>query len=538
MDRELGRLISADVPKLNPSLANGLAVEHLKHVEQYVHEVFVSAAKGFPEGLEYLGCRRCTPQEEFAVVTKKKGTKRYYDVARSDITMMRYFFRYKGEDLDPRHMYLPFVSDAGYITLGGSRFNISPILSDRVISIGVSNIFVRLLRDRLTFERIGYHYMVDGKRETVQVAWSLIYHRNSTKMKNLRPTVKANCALMHYLFCKYGFTTTFKMFGHCDPIVGGAEINKNVYPEDEWVICSSTQVPPKGCVRSFYKPSNIRVAVRKEQMTPMVRNMLGGFFYVVDHFPDRILPEFIDDPHEKRLWKILLGHIIFSGTINAGKLHDDIEDHMTSLDEYLDTLVIDRLKEIGIEVENVYQLFAVIIEKFNDWLLGAADKVASMYDKELSILHFALYEITSAIFKLYFKLKAASKKELTAKEINATMNMTLKTGAIFSITKGHGEVSTVSCPGDNKAFKVTALLVPQSSSNRTSNRKDRAQLSDPSKRLHVSVAEVGGYLNLPKSEPSGRSRLNPTLRTDPKGVVLRNPARLELLDTVQELIKR
>jgi hypothetical protein len=534
MDRELGRLIDSDTPKLNPLIAEGLAVEHMKHVERWVDAVFRSAAKGFPEGLVYDGCCRATPKEEFDETTKKKGTKRQFDTARSDIYMMKYLFTYKGEKLPPRYLYLPFVSDAGCLWLGGSRFNISPILSDRVISIGVSNIFVRLLRDRMTFERMSWHFMSDGKRETVQVAWSEIYHK-SAKHKKIRPTVKANCALVHYLFCKYGFEQTFLKFGHCKPVVGGAEITREQYPESDWVICTSTQVKPKGCGRGYYEPSQIRLAVRRDELTPMVRNMIGGFFYVADHFPTRVVPE---STESRRMWMILMGEIIFSGNINHGKLHDDIADHMASLDEYLDGLVIEKLKEIGWPVNDIYELFALILENFNTWVVAATDKVASMYDKELSILYYVLTEVTFAIFKLYFKLKAASKKELTSKEIIATMNLTLKTGLIYSMTKNHGEVSTISSPGDNKAFKITSLLVPQSGSSRLSSRKDRAVLNDPSKRLHVSVAEVGGYSNLPKSEPSGRSRLNPHVRADVKGVVQRNVERLEMLDTVQEMIRR
>jgi hypothetical protein len=536
VDAFLGNLVAKDTPQINSIIANGIACTHMTQTEMYVDQVFRAASKGFPEGLTYTGCKRCTPHEEFAIVTRKKGTKRIYNVARSDIYMMKYFFNYKGIDLEPRYMYLPFVSDGGHITISGSRFTISPILSDRVISVGMSDIFVRLLRDRLTFKRTGYHYMVDGKRETVQVSWSLIYHKNS-KMKKLRPTVKANCTLMHYLLCKYGFTDTFLKFGNCNPVIGGIEINKDTHPETDWVICSSTQVKPKGCMRGFYEPSIIRIAIRKDEMTPIVRNMLGGFFYVVDHFPSRIKPT-LEYVNSQRLWKILLGNIIFSGSINEGKLHDDINDHIVSLDEYLDSLVILKLKDIGIHVEDIYQLFAVIIEHFNDWLLGSTDKVSSMYDKELSVLYYVLYDITSAIFRLYFKLKAASKKDLTAKEITTMMNLSLRQGTIFSITRNHNEISTISTSGDNKAFKTTAILVPQTSSTNISSRKDRAIVNDPQKRLHVSVAEVGSFANLPKSEPSGRSRINPCLQIDSKGVVLRDPRFIELLDSVQQIIKR
>lgn len=538
MDKELARLVDLHTPKINPAIGNGLAVEHMRHTEMYLDQVFRAAAKGFPAGLEYVRYERCTPEEEFEENTKVKTNKRVFDVARSDLYMVKYMFSFNGVMLPPRYLFLPFVSDAGTITLGGSRFNISPILSDRVISIGVDNIFVRLLRDRLTFERMPQHYMEDGVRKTVMVPWSMIYHKNA-KMKKLPPTVKnVNCTLAHYLFCKYGFTDAFMKFANCAPVVGGAEINPNTYPPEEWYICQSTQVKPKGVGRGYYQPTGVRIAVRKSEMTPTVRSMIGGFFYVADHFPDRIRPEYVES---KRLWMILMGHILFSGSIPEGKLHDDIADHISSLDEYLDALVITKIKDAyGWSVSDVYELFAMIISNFNEWVITAKDKVASMYDKELSILYYVLFDITGAIFKLYFKLKAASKppKELTAKEITNQMNLTLRTGLIFSITKGHGEISTVSVPGDNKAFKVTSLLVPQGNSSKLSSRKDRAVLSDPAKRLHASIAEVGGYSNLPKSQPDGRARLNPHAQVDYRHVIKRNPARVELLDEVQRKIGR
>jgi len=536
MDPVLAQMLDKDVPKINPLIANGLACEHLKYVEEYVDAVMHSASKGFPKGLVYSGCHRCTPSEEFAFIGKKKGTKRIIDVAKSNIYLMKYFFHYNGVALDARYLFLPYVDDGGFIHLGGSRFNITPILSDRVVSVGVSDIFVRLLRDRLTFKRSSHGFMIDAKREIVQVSHSEIYHR-PTRLNNLRPTVKANCTLMHYLLCKYGFTDTFLKFGNCTPIVGDGEINVISFPEDEWIICSSSQIKPKGCGRGFYEPSQVKVAIRKSEFTPMVKNMIGGFFYVVDHFPNRIQPsmEYLDS---KRLWMILLGHIIFSGSVNEGKLYDDINDHIMSLDEYIDSLILHKLKDIGVPVTDIYQLFAVVIEHYNEWLLNAADSVASMYNKELNIVYYVMYEITSAIFKLYFKLKAASKRELTAKEIISAMNMTIKTGLIFSLTRNHGEISTISSSGDNKAFKITSLLVAQGDSSRLNSRKERATLSDPAKRLHVSVAEVGNSHAITKSDPSGRSKINNCVHIGRDGVVMRNPKFVDLLDNIQAMIRR
>lgn len=540
MDPVFARLQDRDSPALNPLIANGLAVEHLRFAEKWVDDVIRSAARGFPKGLTYEGGQRCTPPEQFNEQTRKRTNnkrtnRRQYDVAVSYLYMNKYQFNYNGKPLDPRFLYLPYVEAAGLIKISGSSFTISPVLSDRVISIGASSIFVRLLRAKLTFERFTQHYISgDSVRESTQVPWSLI-HNKSAKMKKIPQTVKAHTTLAHYLFCKYGFTEAFRRFGGCVPIVGGKEITVDNYPASDWVICRSSGVPPRGRVKGIYKATDVRVAVPLNAYTPMVRSMVGGFFYIADMFPNRVLPVDVDSV---RMWKILMGHILFSGTIGEGKLHDDVQDHMLSLDEYIDGLVAVKLREIGVDVVDVYELMAIIIDKYDLWYLESSDKLASMYGKELSVNYYVLMEITKGIFNMMFRLRSAAKKELTEKEITNIMNATFKTGLIYSITKQHGEVSTVSTSGDNMAFKATAILIPQSASSKLGNKKDRSAANSPAHRFHQSVIEVGGFQNMPKSAPDGRSRINPCALVDPKGLVLRNPKFVDILDKAQEVYKR
>lgn len=57
------------------------------------------------------------------------------------------------------------------------------------------------------------------------------------------------------------------------------------------------------------------------------------------------------------------------------------------------------------------------------------------------------------------------------------------------------------------AFKLTTILVAQASSNKKSARRESAgQLN--SKLLDSSIAASGGYLNIQKKTPTGRTRLN------------------------------
>lgn len=545
---ELIRFMEETTPQLNPLLASGLATHQMVFAEKYIDEVFRSAAKDFPQGLTYAGCQRCTPEEEYLESVKHNGSKRggikrskkTHETARSDIYLMKYFFKFNGELLDPRYIYLPYVSQAGSLYISGSRFTISPVIQDRVFSIGPNNIFVRFVRDKITFERTLCAYMANGVRETEQMVHSRIHNE-----KSVNPTVRAVSSMTHYLFCKYGFTESFKRFTGTIPLVM-EEVDPQKYPEDKWVVCSTIYtgqgMRPKGFgrgrAREYYEPSKTKVVVAREHYTPMVKAMIGAFFYVVDHFPQQMKSEYVDSTLQ---WQVLMGHILFSGGIGAGKLLEKMQSHIHSLDEYVDTIVRANMAEVGIHVNNLYEFFAIIIEKYNDWLLEGSSKINSMYDKELVTVYYALMDITKAIFKFYYKINAtAAKKELTKKEITNTMNSMMTARKIFDLRKDHGEVSTNSYSGDNMAFKITSILVPQSSATRKRAGKggDRGSIGDPSKKFHVSVAEIGSYSGMSKSDPSGHSKLNHHTKIDHKGRIIRNPDLVKMLDAAQALITR
>lgn len=536
MDKYFRDLIVKSTPLTNPLIMNGLSVAHMAHVEEYINDVLVSASNGFPDGLEYMGCEQCTPQEEFNEVTRARNNKRNVNLARSDLYYMKYYFRYKGVDLPPRYLYLPFVGEAGTMFLGGSRYVVTPILTDRVISPGHNNVFVRLLRDKVTFFRVSHPVIINNKRYIGQVVWSSIY-RKSKEAKKMVQTTKAVTSAVHYLLAKYGFYDMFSMFAGFKPVVGGSEINEDTYPLEEWVIIKSAGYKPKTYVGNFYKPSEIVVAVPIHHWTPFVKDLVTGFFYTVDHFPERINPSNVND---KNRWMVLLGHIIVSGVYGENKLYSNVAEHFTSLDEYVDMMVSKQLLEIGHECKDFYELLVVIIKNFNDWLIKGSDQTNSLYGKELSILYHILFDITSAIFRTSFRLnKIASKKELTIKEITEVMNKNMRVGLIYSITRSHVNMTNVNYSGDNKFFKITSMMVPQASaSNKTARTKQsRTVANDPNKKIHASIAEAGSFLYLPKSSPRGDSRINPFIKLDNRSTVIRDPSKIDLLDSVADKFK-
>ena len=544
MESILGDMIAEETPKFNPVIVDGLAVEELSNPAQYIDQIWRTVALWFPEGMTYDGYELCTPQEEYNEITSKRNGKRLCEIAKSYLYLVRFNLSLHGVPLYPRYLHLPYVLDAGIMVLRGSRFAISPVLADRAISAESDSLFIPLNCAKLKFERVVQHYRVggegdgeSGQRETVNVIWSPVHNScNKPRRDGTRATVDVRTTLVHYLFCRQGVTKTFEQFTNTTVVVGGPEVNERTYPADKWVICSSVQLRPKGFKGRLYQPSEIRLAIPvKRYEIYENRALIAGFFYIVDHFPDLIEPEFID---EVDLWRVLLGHAIFATNTSEGEILNKIEAHLDFLDEYIDGMSQETLRQDGVEVNDIYDLFMHVIETMSERLLNPGEPVSSMYGKRLTVKHYVLFDIIKAIMTLRFKLTTANKKKpVTIDDVNKLMNRELGRDLITKINRRHGEVSSVSSPGDNKYFKITSNIVMQTKSSSVRGRS-KGKLSDPAKALHVSIADVGSYLNLPPSDPTGQSKVSPYLELEPDRTVKRREEYREELDRAQLRIQQ
>lgn len=526
MDKTFKQLVLENTPDPNPYIMDGLACYHMKFVEKYLDNILTNLNKSWPKGLEYVGFERCTPFEEYAEITnlKSKNSKRIYNLARSDIYLVKYWFKYKGEFLKdindkplPRYIMLPYVNEAGIIHLNGSCFHISPVLTDNVLSPEYNGLFVRLLRHKLNFERHYFNIVINGIQSVKHIPCGRLHEEKKNK-DSVAKTTKCKATVMHYLLGKYGFTETFKKYGSCVPIIGTHNITSKKYPPSEWVIFSSSGKKQKTCLDANYIPSDIKIVVPKNKCDRTMIIMVTSFFYIVDHFSKRIKPEYVDNCV---LWKVLLGHIISSGLYNEGKLHDEILEHYNALDNYLDDIIIEKLALDGYKLNNFYDLLGLIITKIDDLVIFDDSKKNIMFKKNLEILYYILFDIFYGFFRTNFELnriankKKKEGKELIEKEIIETMNKFMKTGAIHKLRNNNTAVSTVSDPGDHKYPKITSVLAQQQTvSGNKRNSSVRMSLKNIT-NIYSALSEVGSILFLAKSTVNPLTKSNMFMNFDP-----------------------
>lgn len=544
MNKLFADMVEKHTPKYNPHIMNGLACLYVPESMRWLEGIFKSASKSFPKGLTFDGpIERCTPQEEYLETTRVQNNKRIFDLADSSIYLVKLKFSFTDEfgvteALPVRYMYLPFVEEAGIFHLGGTMYHVTGVLSDKVISPGPNSIFVRLIRALITFKHIGHSVWVDGKRETFNVVWSEIY-RKASKERSAPKTTDAFSSIAHYLFAKYGLTETFRRYAGFVPTIGHFATDK---PSDSGtVLCRSsyygTLRKPTTCFDNHYKPSDIFLEIPTQHWNSMTAALVAGFFYVVDHFPHRIQASRKDDLF---LWSVLLGHINFSGVYSEAKLYDDMNSHFASLDDYLDVIVQDKLKEIGWEVENFYDLIAKITCDFPTLLLGSQIDVNSMFNKNVEILYYMLSEIAFKIFRVIYSLrKTKPGKPLTRQHVIEAFNKNMTPRSIFHVQKNKMIVETVSYCGDHKFPKLTSKITEQESGSSKFRNKPKRVVLTEANHIHSSMVEAGNVLFLSKSNPMPNSRLNPYVKIDLKtGTLLQDPQFKEVLEKLQGMLSK
>lgn len=601
MHRLMSRMMNKYTPKMNEQVMRGLATEQLKYFEEYVDAQIRSICAGMPAAVKYIGYRRCSPEEEFEISTKPKNTRRMFELAPTSKYMVTLEFEFTDalgviHKLD-RPIYYPFCREGGLFDIAGTEMHFVPVLSDKVFTPGQDSIFVRLVQDRNNIFRTYHTVKINGKRESRYVAHAEIYRSSAkNKVQSHEKTTRAKQVLSHYLLARYGFDGAFQRYAGITPEVGDDRtITSETHPPETWMVYESTGVQPKKTnIDKYWDPASIRVriAIKRSEWSTAAECLIVGFYYVVDHFPERFRPKVRADlysrtatfptPYEEALvefqaggpathpeygdlnlelektrtllqreyhsivndaalWRILIGHIRFSGSYQENRLLASINEHFETIEAYLDQAVQTKLRESNIYLENYFDLLNYVQVNFERFIAQNERNGLNVNGKSLEILQYVAYDILFGITMMKFKINKAAAREgpLTLRDVTEPLRRTVKMGSIFHLGKGNKLVcETVSYGGDHMYPKVTSIVAQQENRAGGGRGGERRTSAGPEHRLDLSMVFAGSILNLPKSDPTPVVRVNPFINMDLKtGTVLANEKFADLIKKYEHLFR-
>ena len=527
LDANLLGIMSESFPTMNADVCGGLVRPQLRLCEQYLNNIWKCAAPTLPEGMTCLGVHKCTPYEEYKVITKPNTPLRTFELTQSNTYMVKVRFALKdpitGEsiELKPRYFRLPYVGDGDIFFLKGTQYKVAPVLAPRAFNMERDKAYLRTPRAKITFSNVSTTYTHNG----------IVKHASACHSPLFIPKEKTNAnkkhetTLLHYCLAEYGLTEYFKKFHGVDIKVGKAELSE-LSENGEYEVFGSLRRPPAGKRNGQYVPTDIQLAIPSAQYNKRMDGIFGAFFYITDLHTEIVEIEHLDNPE---LWLRLLARFIFKDPGSPNKVMEDMTKHRLAVHSYMDPITQRVLSMEGIKCQDTYELFHHMSMNFND--MDSFNDTGSMYNQELSSVEFIMYDIVYNIFTVLYELQNLTGDRITAKLINSIMDYKLRNDKITLLSK-NGALSADSIASECKPFNATCNMVSQTKATaKRGKSKYSNEMQDPSNLLHPSQLEVATYLMMSKSEPFGREKTNVFAHFSSPGFITANP---ELVDTVEK----
>lgn len=540
MDNHLKTEMLKRTPPFNKSLANGLALEHMMGKTSegkdnrlaYIDKIWEINSSMFPPGFKFEGTVVCRPEKMFEELTREYGSKRTANIARTNQRMVALKTSYQGVPCYDRYILIPFINQDSTCPINGATYMPSPVMTDVGYSVLNNSIFIPFRRAKLTFKQIDHHYVCNDRREIKYVIWSQIHNEMGKRTKrDLDQRQKIESCLAQYFFCEFGVKETFKRWANVDIEIGYfKDFDTKRYPRSEWHVYQSATLVGK------HPTGDMAVAIPISGDSEFVKRLVAGLWYVVDTFPSRFVePSYLDS---KELWRIILGLMIFGDFEHQGKLAENIDTHLNSFNSSLDEITIKELASVDVKANTIWELLYVIMTDLAHHFYATDMDETSLWNKSLSVLRYVFNDLNYAVTMFGYSFQSRVGKEWTLQEINDALKRSFKPNTCMrQLSVNHGEFDTVSYPGDNKAIKLTSIVVPQDKAN-AKGAHNKSLIGDSSRLIHVSLADVGQYKNQPKNNPDGRGRINLYADVGIDGVIRRRDEDREFLDSVQARFNR
>ena len=474
MNSVLLNVMKKNSPHFNKDVTDGAAKKILETIPEYFDDIIRSSIKSLNPSvdLKYLGYRRLSPKEEFNLTLMNSNNKSNYDLAESYIYMVEYVFEYQGQKIS-RPLYLPYCEKGNIIRISNTQYHIIPVLSDMVISPSYDRIFVRLLKDKLTFLAESKNFILNNEKVP-----GIVIHTNIVKtnaMNIVDDIGRPLTSISLYILGKYGFKGAMSKFIGTDKWRVTTDNVDDL--RKDYNVFESTKIKPRSLKMIAYTGHDVKICIHKSvKLNNFIENFIFGIIYTLDILPlqanDMVdvvnkasgpNASHIDKEDEILFWRILLGRVVYKNSFSIDRIVMDMQEHFDNLNGYIDSQIKNKLKENGIILDNFFELLGVILTNYNVWLINSKEYNSDVKNRYIDILYYIMCDMIIGFNKVIISInKRVSKKaNMRIEEITKVLTNELSTRKIFNIAKSQSPslcLMVVDSSTDLMYPKITAVF--------------------------------------------------------------------------------
>lgn len=495
--------VGDDLPKFNDFLLLEFRKREVNKSRQFIDKVFreAVATKPYDNVIRYKGYRVLAPEERIAFTIDNPLTRGRYNIQRSEWELLQYIFEFESKEYYV-YLYLPYMVDNAII-INDTHHYIQLAIIERVIHRVREGVTIKVLRSPLHFwrnEMITFK-SIDGEIHHESVIATKAFHKSGHRIrkKDMKSTV------LLYLLCQYGYDNTITRFG---------------YTEDD-IRLSETPVQNEARWKCFACKPKCFIIVDREKFNEdiILRRVVASLLYMLKFFvtgADSFNIADLRDP-AANYWFVILGKYCYGMNKAPSIAISNAKLHLSSVSTYLDIMTKTSLSRMGIECNDIFDMFFQVFCNLDNWLVNHQPN--NLYEKKIGVLESLLSEVVKITFKKFYE-QSRKQKVITEKSVEAMLRMPQKTAAKIhtcSMVRSNPPIYNSNW-GLSIGFKKVRERANQNKSSRGTN-----LLKSAEHKLHPSMCVVESIMAIPSSSPGVAGTINPFCEIDEDGNILTVP---------------
>ncbi len=553
-------MCSNALPKFNKYTLRGYRQQQIAKIPKMLDMIFGEAVKRFGVNergeptVKYIGHRFLAPEEVIASDAQNPKYSNYVEVLRTEQTLAEFEFEYGGDRFFTP-IYIPHLSEDALI-VNGSKYYVMFALTDKIFYHIVKNpgIGIKILCAHLRFWRM-FRYSIRSTRGEVygdQILGAKIHLREYQYTADDLQT-----ALILYPLVKFGLKGTLERYG-IDP--SQIQIVTDVTPQDEdlnygyfWIPITADEEAAKWN-GIFLKVHNDILAIAKKTNGRIKIQIVVALHYILTYFSrckstiytDRHkLVQFLTEDPDFMVYKVILGKTVFGINYESEvQVAGHIQDHLQSLEIYMDPATQEKLRSIGIECKDVYDLIHYVSLHMDEYVANYFP--SNVYDKQMNVLDLLLGNMVNTLFtRIYQKTNnRKGDKPFTLAQIASSLRVGAKVfnrlylcaGLIASNPSVFNDNGLLAVLGRRKRATFSTARAGSNSGIRRKGGSDTNLLQDPEHRTHSSLYIVESGSRTQTTDPTKSGTINGFLIVDPNGNLIIPDWLKEIAATVDQYV--
>lgn len=543
------------LPTFNPYLLKQYRRDQIAACLDYMDMTYKEAVKLYDGELEFKGHRILRPEERVKLSLDNTKFQSSVDITQTELMVAEFLFVYQGQKFTTQ-LCLPYLyNDA--IIISGSKYYIQFALTDKVFyHISKDNgIGIKVLRSHLRFWRnMRYHFSsLHGVRYTDYVIVAKIHLKNYSYLaEDLRTSI------VLYPLARFGWYHTLERYGiDSRKVTIVNDVNMEDDENEYFVIRERSNSSDQSGL--FMKIHKSLLEENSEATNKNNIRILANIHYCLQYFTkvnetmfvnNNELPDLLMNDTTNNVWKVILGKTIY-GINYASEIQvcGHAEQHLDSLKTYLDPHTKQKLHEIGVDCNDIYDLIDYVVLNMDNYVVNYTP--ANLFKKRINVLDLLLGNIVRGIFTKVYKQtnnRKGNKGLISLKDVSSLLRSGYK--AIAQLYKCNSvAASNPAQYHDNYAlvvgFRKTRATYSSSSevnggmgSENKAKGKQSNLINNPAHRYHHSNSCVESMYCISHQNPSISGTINGFCPITELGDIVQEPYMSDLDEIIPYLITK